>query len=266
MSKQQEAAENAYFLISGWDISEGTIALDSIITDPMHPQLALFKPSSPVEATTIMKSHFINREDESNHHPIALFRLFVNLFGLGNDDLFHNNRKKPILCYSIRGLQTSSFMPSSDELKLKGISESERALQFLNASKNQASMFMVTGIKSIRGASVRTESNKGWGWVVELSVGLESGDGEGKATAFAFELTRLKLSDSGDLVAVGDGLKSIDKLQSRLDKEFGEAIFTVFSTTDEQTGESCQAIAPSPARVDLLTASSARINAPHLHN
>lgn len=92
---------------------------------------------------------------------------------------------------------------------------------------------MVTGIKSIRGASVKTESNKGPGWVVELSVGLETGDSEGKATIFAFELARLKLSDSGDLMAIGADLETLDKLQSRLDKEFGEATFTVFRTIDE---------------------------------
>ncbi|KAK4639814.1 hypothetical protein QC761_0112170 [Podospora bellae-mahoneyi] len=121
----------------------------------------------------------------------------------------------------------------SDELKLKVIPETERVSQFLKTSKNQASVFMVMGIKSIRGAGVKTESNKGRGWAVELSVGLETGDSEGKATIFAFELTRLKLSDSGDLMTFGADLETLDKLQSRLDKEFGEATFTVFRTIDE---------------------------------
>lgn len=53
-----------------------------------------------------------------------------------------------------------------------------------------------------------------------------------KATISAFELTRLKLSDSGDLMAVAADLETLDKLQSRLDKEFGEATFTVFRTID----------------------------------
>lgn len=62
-----------------------------------------------LSAITVTKSHFVNRSDEPDH-PTALFSIFINLFGLGNEDLFHNDRKRPILAYSIRGLQTSSFM------------------------------------------------------------------------------------------------------------------------------------------------------------
>lgn len=79
-------------------------------------------------------------------------------------------------------------MFSSDEFKFKGIFESECVLQFLKVSKNQVFVFMVIGIKLICGVSVRIEFNKGWGWVVELSVGFEIGDGEGKIMVFVFEL------------------------------------------------------------------------------
>ncbi|KAK4177999.1 hypothetical protein QBC36DRAFT_325740 [Triangularia setosa] len=139
--------------------------------------------------------------------------------------------------------------------------ETERVVQFLRASKNRVSVFMVTGIKSIRGASVRTESNKGPGWTVELRVGLEKDSSEGQAVVFAFELVQLQLSDSGDIITLSNGSEPLDKLQGRLDDEFGEATFAVLGTTDEQTGDFCQVVAPSPACVDLLTASSARIDA-----
>ncbi|KAK4198079.1 hypothetical protein QBC40DRAFT_96978 [Triangularia verruculosa] len=256
---------NTYFLVPGWGFPHGTITLGSVIINSMHPQLALFEPPHPVQVTTAVKTRFTSTRDDPADRKSGLFRTFLSLFGLGDEDGFHNDRKKPIVAYSIWDLQSLSFVPT-DELKIKAIIETERVAQFLKASDNRPSVFMVTGIKSIRGASVLTASNKGPGWTAEIRVGLEKESREGKPVVFAFEVLQLRLSDTGDITTVSDILEPLEKLQRRLDHEFGEAAFTALGTTDEQTGDTCQVIAPSPAPVDLLTASSARIDASLAHD
>lgn len=253
-----------YFLAPGWDFSAEAITPGSIITNPMHPALTLFKPAASdldplVRATS--RSEFSNKSLDDGGNSAGLFRTFLGLFGLGNEDGFHYDRKR-VLSYSFRGLESHSFAPTS-ELKNRALRETDRVAQFCRASEYRASVFMVTGIKTVRGAGVTTGSSKGGAWRVQLGVELEEGAvGEGRAPAvFAFELAELRLSATGEISSVGDGgEESVAVLQARLDRDFGKATFTAIEGFDEEDESPCKIVASSPAYIDLLTASSARID------
>ncbi|KAK4221431.1 hypothetical protein QBC38DRAFT_492069 [Podospora fimiseda] len=247
-------ASKTFFLVNGWDYPKDSITLGSIITNPMHPQLALFKPETIHSPKSVSKkADYIGNVTDDAHHSFGLFRTFLRLYGLGDEDSFHYDRKR-MLSYSIYGLESDSFEPRN-ALKTEVI-EAERVAQFLRAGDYTASIFMVTGVKTVKGAGVTTGSSKGDGWKVRLNV-----DGE-TPVVFALELVELKASAAGQAASLkGLGAdETVEELQDRLDRDFGKAIFTVIDGFDEENGHECKIVASSPAYLDLLTAGSARIN------
>ncbi|KAK3990129.1 hypothetical protein QBC44DRAFT_325677 [Cladorrhinum sp. PSN332] len=244
-----------FFLVNGWDSPKDSFTLGSIIINPMHPQLALFRPEPFKNPRTISstKSEYVGNVADDDHRSFGLFRTFLRLYGLGEEDSFHYDRKS-VLSYSIRQLESASF-ELNDELRRKAI-EDERVAQFLRASDYKASVFMVRGVRTVKGAGVTTGSSKGNGWKVKLNV-----DGE-IPVVYALELVELKASTAGEVVmfkALGVD-DTVEKLQDRLNQDFGEATFTVIDGFDEESGDECKIVASSPAYLDLLTAGSARIN------
>lgn len=260
-----------YFLVRGWDFPLNSITLGSIITNPMQPQLALYQPSpeslgSPVHTTG---RPLFSSAESNDGKPAGLFRTFVALFGLGSEESFHYDRRS-VLSYSFRGLQTSCFEPT-DGFKREAVGQA-RVAQFLRVGGRGASVYVITGIKSIRGAGVTTASGKGRGWRVALSVGLEEkaeevgGAAAGSPVAFAFQAVELKVSSDGAVTTVGAAEQDVAEFQARLGREFGDAEFQVVEGLDEEDGAPCRIVAPNPTCVDLLTAGSARIDHSLLHS
>ncbi len=270
-----------YFLVPGWDLPAGSISLGNIITNPAQPQLSLFQLSSDptlspdaIPIRTTEKPEFSGPIDVGRDSSAGLFGTFLTLFGLGNEPGFHYDRTS-VLSYSFRGLRVHSFDSGTpgEELKRKAVVEAERVAQFVRASGYKAPVYMVTEVKTVRGAGVTTTSTRRRGWKVELGVGIGAAaapDGESESeeavpVVFAFQLMELRASEDETIAekAFTDGSSSAE-LQERLDGEFGKATFTVVEGFDEEDGSSCRIIASSPACVDLLTAGSAKIDASRL--
>ena len=279
------AHANTYFLVPGWNFPAESVELGSIITNPTQPQLALFKPSagdidSPVHTTE--RAEFVSTADAGGSASQGLFGTFLGLFGLGDEPGLQYNRGG-VLSYSFRHLRTQRFTPS-EALKRRAVAEEDgRVAQFCRASGYSAPLYMVSGLKTVRGAGVTTASSRGHGWRISLALGVEAAlanhhdhdhddDAEGgpAPAVFAFELTEIRPSSAadGEIATsrfMGNGSGSGGELQSKLDAEFGDATFTVLGGFDEEDGSPCTIIASSPACVDLLTASSARIDPSRLH-
>lgn len=272
-----------FFLVPGWGSPKTSITLGSVIANPMQPKLAIFRPektapgflrtavTDTISATVKPEFTVTGAAAVADGGDDGLFRTFLRLYGLGDEESFHYDRKS-VLSYSARGLESDSFAPG-DALKWEAV-EAERVAQFLRTSDHGASVFMVTGVKTVRGAGVTTRSGKGSRWRVALSVGLgdddiDDDDDDDGPVVFAFELDELKVSFEGDMtvtsVGVGHG-ETVEALQGRLDRDFGEATFTVIEGFDEENGAECKIVASSPAYVDLLTAGSARINLSRLNS
>ncbi|KAK3340000.1 hypothetical protein B0T25DRAFT_366964 [Lasiosphaeria hispida] len=242
-----------YFLAPGWDLQEGSVQLGSIITNPLRPQLAIFKP--PLEEIDSRihvsgRDEFTSTIDTSENGTPALFSTFLSLFGLGDEPSFHYDRKH-VLSYSFRKLHMRWFRPS-DALKRKAVIETDRVAQFCRAGNYKIPVYMVTGLKTISGAGVTTTSSRGNGWRVRLSVGASSTDSAEHAEAeleepepivFAFQLTELRLSPDGEIASANfldesqptDPGQSAADLQKRLDKELGETAFTIVLCQDTIT-------------------------------
>ncbi|KAK0704630.1 hypothetical protein B0H67DRAFT_591875 [Lasiosphaeris hirsuta] len=273
-----------YILAPGWDLHEGSVQLGSIITNPLRPQLAIFKP--PLEEIDSRihvsgRDEFNSTVDTSENSTPGLFSTFLSLFGLGDEPSFHYDRKH-VLSYSFRKLHMRWFSPS-DTLKHKAVVETDRVAQFCRAGNYKIPVYMVTGLKTISGAGVTTTSSRGNGWRVQLSVGASSTGSTEQAEAeleepqpvvFAFQLTELRLSPGGEIASANfldksnptDPGQSAAALQQRLDKELGETAFAIMQGLDEEDGTQCEIISPSTACVDLLTASSAKIPSRSLGN
>jgi len=270
-----------YFLARGWDYPSDSISLGSIITNPTQPQLAIFTPTpqdlgSPIVTTD--KSHFtldLTARDSTDNAP-GLFGTFLSQYGLGSEDSFHYDRKT-VGAYSFSQMQSRSFEPTKALIN-KAVAEAGRVSAFCRASEYKTPVYMITGLKSIQGASVTAMSSKGPGWEITLSLDIASPDKSKISTnpgsrgggplpiVFAFQLAQLRLSADGKVSAysnefdssIGSGSDDGDDIQGRLDGVFGEGTFTSMDGFDEEVGSPCQIIAPSLTSFDPLTASSAR--------
>ncbi|KAK3691975.1 hypothetical protein B0T22DRAFT_446110 [Podospora appendiculata] len=255
-----------YFLVPGWDYPAGTVLLGSVITNPTQPQLALFRPSVDDIDTPIHgkdRAHFSAssiKPETSADKSAGLFGTFLNVFGLGQEASFHYDRKT-VLSYSFRHLHSRWFDPS-DALKHKAVIGTDRVAQFCRASDYKASVYMITGVKTIRGAGVTTASGKGTGWRVALSVGADESNPDALPITFAFELAELRLTPDGTILSAAERTAGPHNLalQAKLDNEFGVATFAIVDGFDEEDGTPCRIVASSPACVDLLTAGSAKID------
>ncbi|KAK3944336.1 hypothetical protein QBC46DRAFT_375022 [Diplogelasinospora grovesii] len=275
-------SNKTYFLVPGWDFPADSNVLGSVIANPAQPQLALFKPS-PGDATATERgasgsfTKTITTEKRGDE-PGGLVGTFLDLFGLGSEDNLQFDRKS-VLSYSFKQLRERRIEPS-DALMRKSL-DTSRVAQLARASGYSAPVYMITGLKTIRGAGVTTTSpSKGTAWRVSLGVEIGSDDDkkDSPPIVVAFELTELRLSAAGEMTLVeyrdgalfrivGTENTGRDMTERRdvvtqeiLDREFGEATFTIMDGIDELNASPCKIIAPSPACVDLLTAGSARID------
>ena len=274
-------ATKTYFLAPGWNIPSSPTLLGSIIANPSQPDLALFT-ASPTNLTTTTTTTPINFTSPTSSSPqdappqTALFSLFLALHGLGDDEPAFTFDRKHIQGYSFRGQKSHVLAPPNQEFLRAAATDARVATLFANT----VGAYLVTGVRSVRGAGVSVRSGKGRGWVVELGVGLregaevEEGKGESKGKSaegegsgevvFAVEVKQVKVREGGEVV-----LEELDgggeKLQARLDGEFGEGTFRVFEGVDEaaEGGERVQIVTASPTYVDMLTASTVKVGGEH---
>ncbi|KAH7094545.1 hypothetical protein FB567DRAFT_6039 [Paraphoma chrysanthemicola] len=267
-----------YFLVSGWDFPVGSITLGSVISSPTQPHLPLFTPAEDDIGIThpTTKKKFTGNVTAEKADKAGLFFRFLDMFGLGAEASYHYDRKT-VLTYSFRKLNTNWFVPS-DELKKKATKDNARVASFCRDSDYEASVYMITGLKTVEGAGVTTSSSKSKGW--KAFLGLEagpvnvgpSGEHNGQMSeefgfenstpiVFAFQLLELKLSETGEITAspFNDGALfdagGADKereveyssraiTQERLDEEFGQATFEIEACVDEEDDSPCLVVAP----------------------
>lgn len=242
-----------YFLPPGWSLPVPSLPLGSIITHPTAPHPPIFVPSSPPPSTTTTSPRDFTGKPPL--HPAGgitgLFGTFLSRHGLGEGDEEESLQydRHAVLSYSARGVTTARFRPT-EEVKGEALAPGGRVAAYLGAGGGR--VFMVVGVKSVKGAGVVMGSGRGGGWRVTLGVGVEEGAGEGEGVVYAFEVEEL---GGGDGV-LGDG----EGLEERLGGVFGEGVFEVLEGVDESEGEGgCRIVVARRGCVDLLTAGSARI-------
>ncbi|KAM7195367.1 hypothetical protein V8F33_006708 [Rhypophila sp. PSN 637] len=260
-----------YFLVPGWTYSMDSITLGSIITNPAQPEIALVKsPSignvdSYPEQTGSLPNQLTSNNPDSGP---GLFGTFINQYGLGNEESLQYDRKS-VTSYSFSQMKSEDHIP--DEQLITRLVDSQRVGNYLRETNNKMPIYMITGIKSVRGAGVTVTSSIAPGWQVSLSVGAAPGSSNGlQSVVYAFQVSEVIAQGDGE--ADSERSVSLDEFnapagsesegnriaQEKLDKKFGEGTFTLIDGFDEIDEKPCLIVTPSLAPFDILTAGSAR--------
>ncbi|KAK1751263.1 hypothetical protein QBC47DRAFT_464016 [Echria macrotheca] len=268
-----------YFLSVGWDIPADHLPVGSIIDSPITPAQVRFRPTVADLQTENVQTREIHSltssVDITGRTPNTPFRMFLGLYGLGEDV---TNNAQHILSYSITRLRSESIDPTQAFLRIAAPAESDVPSNmgkgsvggYLRTAQYKVPLFMVTGIKTIKGVSVTARSRKGPGWRVTYGVGPaersskhashhDANAQEPEAVVYAFQLAELKVPAEGWISMIRfDDMRKED-LKKRLDSDFGEDFFKVAEGVDDTDLSECLIVRSGPLQVDLLTASSARI-------
>jgi len=156
------SAIKTYFLVSGWDFPVGSITLGSIIDSPSIPQPTLFSCEPSIIDTPIFptsKSNFSTTIRTSRRGHFGLFAKFLQIFGVGGEASvkFHHSR---IEKYSFKHMETNWFIPS--RAFIKKAAESADVVNFLKQTDYADPVYMITGIKTVEGASITTSGKRGY--------------------------------------------------------------------------------------------------------
>jgi hypothetical protein len=214
-------AIKTYFLAPGWDLPVGSVQLGSVILDPSRPQRAFNAAHPPkIESTihTSYKTNFTETVDRSKKRKIGLWAKFLEIFGLGSELSVQYDRGQ-VDKYSFKRMKTEWFLPSKDFME-KCVQTPE-VVTFLEQTDYRKPVFMITGLKTIEGASVTTVRSKGrklhgklgfdgTSAAVPVSVGPEgeyvTNESEtatftnSSPIVFAFQLSRIVCKENEDLV------------------------------------------------------------------
>ncbi|KAK5661149.1 hypothetical protein OQA88_11040 [Cercophora sp. LCS_1] len=247
-----------FFLSQGWSLPSTAPVLGSIITNPSQPEI-LFEPSTIPPTTTTSTPHSFSSSGASSsvspQTKPGLFSIFLSLYGLGDEPSFTFDRKN-ILSYTYTNQRAVHLTPTA-ELLSAAVSDT-RVAQLFAAGLG---VYMITGIKTITGASVKVASSKGGKWTADLGVASGKDD---EGTIFALEVKQLvKQGDDYTSVVLTDLETDKDGLQGRLLREFGADAFKVGEGVDEVDGETCLVVQSNPIFVDVLTAGTVKVGGEH---
>jgi len=187
-----------YFLVPGWDFPAGSLPLGTILDTPTSPQSTLYKPPfSSIDTPTYptSKYNFSTTISSSSHKHVGLFAKFLQIFGLGAEVSVKYD-KAHVDTYAFDHVHTVWFSPSQTYIS-QVIKETE-VVNFLKQTDYEETIYIITGIKTVEGASVTTFRNKGrdlkaaagfdgTAMGIPVSVGPDAGYGDGETREATFK-------------------------------------------------------------------------------
>lgn len=266
-----------YFLIPGFDFPVGSVKLGSIITNLNEPHNVHFTAEEgDIDTTTIMPSDKYNVKEivmDKSAQKAGLFARFFSAAQIGAEANMQFN-KATCTMYDLSHMHTEWFNPTEDLLD-KAVN-SERVAKYLRLTAFKNPVYMVTGVKTVLGASVSTFNTKGRGVKIllgidaspaglPLSIGPQfqgnfmhqhaAGFGDSSAIVFAYRLKeirceggRVKAEDKqgGDLYDAGKGKGiSINEKRDEYSENAIERMEKVkYEVFDEEDGNDCVALVP----------------------
>lgn len=217
-----------YFLVPGWDFPVGSIQLGSIIANPSFPHRS-FTENDVISIDTKVylsdKYDFSTTLDKSKSNKFGLWAQFLQIFGLGAEASVSFD-KGAIDTYAFQHMQTAWFLPSKSFVNARV--KNTNAVDFLEQTNFRKHLYIITGLKTVEGASVTTVNSKGRGVnaklgfdgtsvAVPVTLGPEVEHNiEESETAsfrksspviFAFQLAAVRCKESNENVTVKDYTK-----------------------------------------------------------
>jgi hypothetical protein len=265
----------SYFLVSGWDFPAGSLPLGTILDTPTSLQSTLYKPSfSSIDTPTYPtdKYNFATTISHSSNKHIGLFAKFLEIFGLGAEASVKYD-KAQAETYSFDHVHTVWFSPSQSYIS-QVVKEKEVA-NYLKQTDYEEAIYIITGIKTVQGASVTTSHSKnrnlkaavgfdGLPLGVPVSVGPDAGLEVGKASeatfknsscvVWAYQLKKVKVQRGGEVESkdfvkgalFGDGDERVLELQAG---EIPEEDLNASRAYDEGDEEECFCVLPEGVEV-----------------
>jgi hypothetical protein len=212
-----------YFLAPSCDyVPDSLICLGSIITDPLKPEKILNKNARvPIPDREVEKPYKDNWQDtleKLREHKVTLWASFLQMvLGIGGDVAATYKVVREDV-YKFERLDTHFFVP--DEEYVRRSLQSGGVRGYIDATKYRKPVFMVTGVKIARGATVTSKNVKECGGMLKIGVdgtmvgAPVSGGPKVESTmtrtekvefggssdyVFAYRVVRIKLKRSGDV-------------------------------------------------------------------
>ncbi|KAF8849891.1 hypothetical protein BDZ45DRAFT_809578 [Acephala macrosclerotiorum] len=223
-----------YFLAPSCDFpADGLIALGSIIVHPKTPQKSLNHRDNQrvaVPANDLQESFKDNWEDvikTARHNKVALWASFLQMilgFGTGVSVGVKQGRDD---IYKFRQLETKFFEP--DAAYIENSLKAEGVIAYISATRCKKPVYMITGVKIARGASVTSKTLKGYEAMLKVGfdgttlTGVPISGGpkvetnstkerevkfdNGSDYVFAYRVVKIQLSEDGNVKGHKDYVK-----------------------------------------------------------
>jgi hypothetical protein len=210
-----------YFLAPGTDYPPNTVlSLGNIVISPKRAVPALASapaPTSFLPQIISSKTDFIWTRDYTSSISLGVWTKFVQFLDLGvSTDNSHTRQE----IYSFAQMDTTEFFPDADYVR--DALAAPAVKRYLERQRFRKSVYMVVGIKSVTGTTVRTirSSDRGASLSAGVDLGLRGGppvapggevqgrleNGEeiafshDKEFVFAFRVRKVRIRRSGSVV------------------------------------------------------------------
>jgi hypothetical protein len=267
-----------YFLAPSWDLRPTDLVLGSVVANFKDPSRALFVPSPPHSIGSKISSPAPSKDvkgivKQSGAWSAGFFATFVRIITFGAAANASSNSSTDIT-FTCEKMESRWFTPSSDYVQQA--SENRAVAQYLNICGPKTSVFMITGVKIVRGARITTVDDSGLGLQAHLGVEIPAAETTigPKASkkkkelvrvardvpgpvVFAYEVDRIWRNNQGDAesarhtkgamlgvteMAMESGIMSAAcDLTADEAKSFGVSVAT---TVDDMDGSSCMMVVP----------------------
>jgi hypothetical protein len=269
--------KKTYFLLLGADVPPEAVRLGHIIVDPTRPERALNTPLTPIPAhLPIYKTdlrEYSRTFDTTQFSGAGLLARFLHFFSLGiegSGGISHGTQE--LQSYSVQDMHTEWFSPTPAFVEQSMLVP--RIFDFLDATDFEKPLYLVTGVKTAKGACVTMvhSNNSGPNTKVAgpghaLEASYTSNNKTSKTTkfasasplVFAYQICEIKYKRTGgwDVEDYEKGAMlgknteveavrvSVTSLTQPGQREMAVKNLAAMDVIDEATGETCVCVAPA---------------------
>ncbi|PVH85639.1 hypothetical protein DL98DRAFT_557564 [Cadophora sp. DSE1049] len=161
-----------YFYAPTWDFPpEGPIKLGNVITSIKTPERALFTaPPDLASTTSSTKSSVTFSREKLRSGGFSIVTNFLSVLGL-DVTLAANNTNKTSEVFTFESVETTQFVPT--EGYFQTAISSPAVHRYLEKSRLRKSVYVITGVKVVRGANSSGKSGRERGVGGEVGVSVD---------------------------------------------------------------------------------------------
>jgi hypothetical protein len=267
-----------YFLAPSWDLRPTDLVLGSVVANFKDPSRSLYIPSPPHSIGSKISSPAPSRDvqgivKQSNAWSAGLFANFVRIITFGAAANASSNSSTNIT-FTCEKMESRWFAPSSDFVQQA--TKHSAVAEYLDICGPGTSVFMITGVKIVRGARITTVDDSGLRLQAHLGVEIPAAETTigPKASrkrkelvrvardvpgpvVFAYEVDRIWRNNQGDaesarhtkgaMLGVAETVVESGIMSAACDLTADEANslgLSVAATVDDMDGSSCMMVVP----------------------